>query len=36
MSTLPKEILREIIADGNLRTAGDLHSYLKDLFKDAL
>ncbi len=34
MSTLPKEILRSTINDGNLETAGDLHSYLKDMFKD--
>ena len=25
-----------MINDGNLKTAGDLHSYLKDMFKDAL
>lgn len=36
MSTLPKEVLRNMITDGNLKTAGDLHSYLKDMFKDAL
>jgi len=36
MSTLPKEVLREMISGGNLKTAGDLHSYLKDMFKDAL
>jgi len=36
MSTVRKEVLRELIADGNLKTAGDLHSYLKDLFKDTL
>jgi len=36
MSTLPKEVLREMITEGNLKTAGDLHSYLKDMFKDAL
>lgn len=36
MPTLPKEILRELIKDGNLKTAGDLHSYLKEMFKDAL
>lgn len=36
MSTVPKEVLREMITGGNLRTAGDLHSYLKDMFKDAL
>lgn len=36
MSTLPKEVLRSMIDEGNLKTAGDLHSYLKDMFKDAL
>ena len=36
MSTLSKELLREIIKDGDLKTAGDLHSYLKDIFKDTL
>ena len=25
-----------MISDGNLTTAGDLHSYLKDMFKDVL
>ena len=36
MSTFPKEVLRDMIKDGNLKTAGDLHSYLKDIFKDIL
>ncbi|WP_034429453.1 IS256 family transposase, partial [Caldisalinibacter kiritimatiensis] len=36
MSTLPREVLREMIKDGNLKTAGDLHEYLKNMFKDAL
>ncbi|MSU01288.1 transposase, partial [Tissierella pigra] len=36
MSTLPKEVLRNMISDGNLTTPGDLHSYLKDMFKDVL
>lgn len=36
MSTLPKEVLRGMIKDGNLQTAGDLHSYLKDIFKGTL
>lgn len=36
MSTLPKEVLREMINEGNLKTAGDLHAYLKDMFKDAI
>ncbi|WZL73286.1 hypothetical protein QBE52_00680 [Clostridiaceae bacterium 35-E11] len=33
MSTLRKELLREMITDENLKTAGYLQSYLKDLFK---
>ena len=36
MSTLPKEFLREMITSGNLKSAGDLQSYLKDIFKDVL
>ncbi|MDR5659458.1 transposase, partial [Serpentinicella sp. ANB-PHB4] len=36
MSTLPKEVLREMISGGNLKTAGDLQSYLKNMFKDVL
>lgn len=36
MSTLPKEVLRNMINEGNLKTSKDLHSYLKNMFKDAL
>lgn len=36
MSILPKEVLRGMITDGNLKTPGDLHSYLKEIFKDTL
>lgn len=36
MSTMSKEVLRKMITDGNLKTAEDLHDYLKDMFKDAL
>lgn len=36
MSTLPKEVLRDIIKEGNVKTSDDLHSFLKDMFKDAL
>lgn len=36
MSTLLKEVFREMIKDGGLKSAGDLHSYLKDMFKDVL
>jgi len=33
ISTLPKEVLRNMITDGNLKTAGDLHSYLSKVQK---
>lgn len=33
---LPKEVIEAMIAEGNLKTVGDLHSYLKDMSKDAL
>ena len=36
MSTLPKEVLRDMIKEGNLKTSDDLHSFLKDMFKDVL
>lgn len=36
MSTIPKKVLRKMITDENLKSAGDLRSYLKDLFKDTL
>jgi len=36
MSTMSKEVLREMITGGNLKSSGDLHAYLKDMFKDAL
>ncbi|WP_026896068.1 IS256 family transposase [Clostridiisalibacter paucivorans] len=36
MSTLPKEVLRDMIKGGNLKTSDDLHSFLKEMFKDAL
>ena len=36
MSTLPKEVLRSIIVDGGLQTSDDVHTYLKELFKDTL
>ena len=36
MATLPKEVLREMIVDGDLKTVNDLHTYLKEMFKDAL
>lgn len=36
MSGLPKSVLREMITGGNLKTADDLHSYLKDMNEDHL
>ncbi|ABR47789.1 transposase, mutator type [Alkaliphilus metalliredigens QYMF] len=36
MSTVSKKVLREMITGGDLKTAGDLQSYLKELFKDTL
>ena len=36
MSILPKEILREMIVEGDLKTVNDLHTYLKEMFKDTL
>ncbi|WP_025642628.1 IS256 family transposase [Schnuerera ultunensis] len=36
MATLPKEVLRNMIVDGDLKTVNDLHTYLKEMFKDAL
>lgn len=36
MGVLPREVLREMITEGNLKTADDLHSFLKDMFKDVL
>jgi len=36
METLPKEFLREMSVDRNLKTVKDLHLYLKEKFKDVL
>jgi len=36
METLTKEVLQEMINEGNLKTVSDLHSYLKEIFKEAL
>jgi transposase-like protein len=36
MSTLPKNILRNVLEEGNIKTASNLHSYLKDMFKDLI
>ncbi|SDK98917.1 hypothetical protein [Natronincola ferrireducens] len=36
MSTGSKKVLREMITGADLRTAEDLQSYLKELFKDTL
>jgi len=36
MSVIPKDVLRKVITEGNLQTAGDVQSFFKDLFKDVL
>jgi len=36
MATLPKEVLRNMINNGNLKTTSDLHAYLKNMFKCVL
>ena len=36
MATVPKEVLRDMIEEGDLKTVNDLHTYLKEMFKDAL
>lgn len=36
MSTLPKEVLRQMIKENDLKSVGDIHSFLKDLFKDSI
>lgn len=36
MSTLPKEVIRSMIADGQFQSTGDIYAYFKDLFKDTL
>ncbi len=36
MSTLPKEVLRQMIKGNDLKSVGDIHSFLKDLFKDSI
>ena len=36
MAILPKKVLRNIITYGNSKTKGNLHSYIKDMFKDIL
>lgn len=36
MAKPSKEILRNMITGGNLKTADDLHLYLRDMFKDVL
>ena len=36
MSSLPKELIREIITSGGLKISKDLLSYLKEIFKDTL
>ena len=36
MSKLSKELIRQIIADGEFSTPNDIGEYLKDMFKDVL
>ena len=36
MSKLSKELIRQIIADGEFSTPNDLGEYLKDMFKDVI
>ena len=36
MSTLKKELIRQIIADGSLSNPLDIENYLKDMFKDVI
>ena len=36
MSTLKKELIRQIIADGSLSNPMDIQNYLKDMFKDVI
>ena len=36
MSNLSKELIRQIIADGEFQTPKDIGDYLKDMFKDVI
>ncbi|SHH29137.1 Transposase, Mutator family, partial [Asaccharospora irregularis DSM 2635] len=36
MSTLSKDLIRQIIADGALSNPKDIGEYLKDMFKDVI
>ena len=36
MSKLSKELIRQIIADGEFSTPNDIGEYLKDMFKDVI
>ena len=36
MSNLSKELIRQIIADGEFSTPKDIGEYLKDMFKDVI
>lgn len=33
MNTLRKQLVKEIISDGELTKSGDISSYLRDMFK---
>lgn len=36
MKTARSELMKQIVQDSNLTTAGDIQTFLRDLFKDAL
>ena len=36
MSNLSKDLIRQIIADGEFSTPNDIGEYLKDMFKDVM
>ncbi|MCC0629176.1 transposase [Clostridioides sp. ES-S-0054-01] len=36
MNTLRKQLVKEIISDGEFAKSGDISSYLRDIFKDIL
>ncbi|MGS2410809.1 transposase [Clostridioides difficile] len=36
MNTLRKQLVKEIISDGEFIKSGDISSYLRDMFKDIL
>lgn len=36
MSSIPKNVLREIIKENDFKNPGEIYSYFKDAFKDLL